>query len=183
MKRGFDILFALALMVPVLPVLALCALAIKLEDRGPVFYRQIRLGLGGVPFGMLKLRSMVVDADRIGGHATAAGDARITRVGRVLRKTSLDEVPQILNVLKGEMSFVGPRPDVPAQQGDYAPQDFAARVSVRPGITGLAQAVGRSALSAEERLRHDLDYVARPTLPHDLKIIWMTLRTLSARTN
>ena len=127
---------------------------------------------------MLKFRSMVVDAEARGGHATLKGDPRITRAGRILRKTSLDELPQLINVLRGEMSLVGPRPDVPAQQGNYSAEDWQRRTSVRPGITGLAQAVARSAATHEERLALDLSYVDQPTLGADLRILGLTVLRL-----
>lgn len=177
MKRGFDVAVSLLALTLALPVLAALALWVRLDSPGPALFRQTRVGRGGRPFQMLKLRTMVVGA-AAGGHATAAGDARITRAGRVLRRLSLDELPQLWNVLLGEMSLVGPRPDVPAQKALYAPEDWVRRTAVRPGITGLAQARLRSAATPEERLALDLAYVARPTLAHDLAILWETLHRL-----
>ena len=158
------------------PVLAVIALLVCLHDRGPVLYRQQRIGLGGKTFGLLKFRSMVLDADKIGGYATADRDPRITAVGRILRRTSLDELPQLINVLLGEMSLVGPRPDVPAQAELYSPEQFAKRHSVRPGITGLAQATVRSNVTHEERTRLDLEYVDRVSLFYDMKVVIWTVR-------
>lgn len=181
-KRGFDILTAtMALLILAIPLL-IVVLAIRLQDPGPIFYRQVRVGRGGRPFRMLKFRSMVVNADQVGGYATAVGDRRITPVGRILRRTSVDEVPQLLNVLRGDMSIVGPRPDVPAQQALYVPEDWQMRHRVRPGITGLAQAVSRSTATAEERTELDLDYVRQASLWFDMKIILLTLRQLVAKT-
>ncbi|MDF1721081.1 MAG: sugar transferase [Minwuia sp.] len=175
MKRLFDILVALLLLLVSLPLFLPLAIAVRLDSPGSVFYRQIRVGQGGRTFGMLKFRSMVANADRIGGHSTVAGDARVTRVGRFIRKTSLDELPQLLNVLSGDMSLVGPRPDVPAQQAEYAPQDWALRHQARPGITGLAQALKRSAASPSERTEMDLRYVREQSFWLDLKILWWTV--------
>lgn len=178
MKRLFDIALSLALLVALVVPMGAISLAIWLHDRGPVFFRQTRIGKDLQPFGMLKFRTMVVNADKIGSYQTAENDTRITPVGAVLRKTSLDELPQILNVLAGEMSFVGPRPDVPEQQALYAPEDWVFRHSVRPGITGLAQASGRSHMDFETRTRHDLDYVRNASFLFDLKVLFRTFRTL-----
>ncbi|MEM9270335.1 MAG: sugar transferase [Pseudomonadota bacterium] len=182
MKRAFDILICLLLALPVAFAVWLCSIAIRLDGPGPVLFRQTRVGLGGAPFEILKLRTMVVDAEAKGGFATQAGDARITRVGRVLRKTSLDELPQLWNVLVGDMSLVGPRPDVPAQRDLYTDAEFALRHSVRPGITGLAQASGRSSLTMEERRNLDLDYARNASLALDLQILWRTLTRLTSNT-
>ena len=176
MKRLLDILLALAALLLLSPLMLGVMLAVFLSDRGPVFFRQVRVGLGGAPFGMYKFRSMVVDAERRGGYATAMGDPRITRVGRFIRRTSLDELPQLFNVLKGDMSVVGPRPDVPAQQALYTPSQWQQRCSVRPGITGLAQATSRSAATQEERTALDLRYARDAGIGLDIKIIAMTVR-------
>ena len=178
MKRLTDCLLALVTGVLLSPVLVLAALAIVLEDGRPVLFRQARVGLQGRVFGMFKFRSMVRNAASLGGHAPAEGDPRITRVGRFLRRTSIDELPQLLNVLNGDMSLVGPRPDVPAQQSLYEPADWAQRCSVRPGITGLAQARLRSAASLQQRLELDLEYSRQVSLWLDLKIMYWTLRRL-----
>ncbi|MEO1551401.1 MAG: sugar transferase [Pseudomonadota bacterium] len=182
MKRAFDLGVCLVLALPVAVVVWLCSVAIRLDSPGPVFFRQTRVGRGGAPFEILKLRSMVQDAAQKGGFATQAGDARITRVGRVLRKTSLDELPQLWNVLRGEMSLVGPRPDVPAQRDLYTDAEFALRHSVRPGITGLAQASGRSSLTVEARRALDLEYARTASLSLDLRILWRTLTRLFSNT-
>lgn len=175
-KRIFDVLVSGTLLLLISPVLAAIALAIYLHDRGPVFFRQTRIGLGGTPFPILKFRSMVLNADKIGSYSTADNDPRITRIGRMLRRTSLDELPQLINVLRGEMSLVGPRPDVPAQSGLYSPDEFAKRHSVRPGITGLAQARLRSAATQQQRTALDLEYVGRASLLFDLKIMLWTVQ-------
>jgi lipopolysaccharide/colanic/teichoic acid biosynthesis glycosyltransferase len=130
---------------------------------------------------MLKFRSMVKNAASIGPYFTSANDPRITRVGRFIRRTSLDELPQLLNVLQGDMSLVGPRPDVPAQQCLYSEADWAQRCSVRPGITGLAQALYRSDSTEAQRLEADLRYTREASLWLDLKICWWTVMRLSGK--
>jgi lipopolysaccharide/colanic/teichoic acid biosynthesis glycosyltransferase len=146
-----------------------------------VFFRQARIGRGGRTFGMFKFRSMVRNAAAIGPFNTAAGDPRITRVGRFIRRTSLDELPQLLNVLAGDMSLVGPRPDVPVQRALYNDADWAERCSVRPGITGLAQALLRSEGTEDQRRELDLRYVREQSLWLDLKIMAWTVGRLTGR--
>lgn len=136
-KRLFDVVAAVAGLLVLSPLFALVALAIKLTSRGPVFFRQERVGRDFQPFRIYKFRTMVVDAPRLGGQITAGRDPRITSIGHLLRKTKLDELPQLLNVLSGEMSLVGPRPEVPKYVEMFRPQ-FAEVLSVRPGITDLA---------------------------------------------
>lgn len=181
MKRVVDALGALVGLLLLAPVLLGVALAIYAESGRPVLFRQARVGRGGKTFPIFKFRSMVVNAASIGPYYTSGDDPRITRVGRFIRRTSLDELPQLINVLRGDMSLVGPRPDVPAQEALYSPQDWAARCSVRPGITGLAQAKLRSEATPEQRLALDLDYVKTHTLWLDLRILWWTLARLSGR--
>lgn len=178
MKRAFDIVVSVGVvMLMTLPMLGI-AFAIWQHDRGPVFYRQTRVGRGGQPFEILKFRTMVTNADQIGGYQTDANDARITRVGGFLRRTSLDELPQIFNILKGEMSLVGPRPDVPKQKGLYAPEDWQKRHSVRPGITGLAQVSGRSAMDFQTRIRYDIVYTEKSGFWFDVTILLRTATVL-----
>jgi lipopolysaccharide/colanic/teichoic acid biosynthesis glycosyltransferase len=156
------------------PALALAAIGIKLEDRGPVLYRQRRVGLNGEEFELLKLRTMVVGAERQGaGYAVDSGDPRITRVGRVLRRLSLDELPQLWNVVRGEMSLVGPRPTLRYQVEQYTPRQRR-RLDVQPGLTGWAQVHGRAALPWEERIELDVWYVEHRTPWLDLKILAKT---------
>ena len=176
LKRLFDILVSAAALLVLGPLFLLLALLIKLDSRGPVFFRQNRVGLGGMPFRIFKFRSMVVDAPKVGPFYTSANDPRITRVGRILRKTSLDELPQLLNVLLGEMSIVGPRPNVFEQRSQYTEEEWNLRNSVLPGITGLAQATKRSSATNEERNALDLDYVRRTSLLMDLRLILLTVR-------
>lgn len=176
MKRLFDILFSLLVLFFLWPVLVACAIAIRIESPGPILYRQERVGLNGVPFRIWKFRSMVANADKIGSYQTVQGDPRVTRVGHFLRRTSLDELPQIFNVIKGDMSLVGPRPDVPAQRANYTDAQWRKRTSVRPGVTGLAQATLRSAATAEERLELDLAYVDKASFVFDVYVLVLTVR-------
>lgn len=172
MKRAMDIVLAMAALLALAPLLLGAALAIALETGLPVLFRQTRVGLNGREFGMYKFRSMVKNAAQVGPYFTTDNDPRITRVGRFVRRTSIDELPQLINVLKGEMSLVGPRPDVPAQRSLYTPVDWAQRCSVRPGITGLAQALYRSDSTEVQRLDADLRYTREASLWLDLKICW-----------
>ncbi|WP_310566964.1 sugar transferase [Hydrogenophaga sp.] len=180
-KRLFDIAGALTALLLLSPLLLGSALAVAAESGWPVLFRQTRVGLHGRTFGMFKFRSMVKNAASIGPYFTSTNDPRITRVGRFIRRTSLDELPQLINVLTGDMSLVGPRPDVPAQQSLYTPADWAQRCSVRPGITGLAQALYRSESVGNQRLEADLRYVRERNFWLDLKIILMTIRRLNGK--
>lgn len=180
-KRLFDLLLAALALLLLSPLLVATALAVWWEDGRPLLFRQVRVGRGGREFGMYKFRSMVKNAAAIGPYHTASDDPRITRVGRFIRRTSLDELPQLLNVLLGHMSLVGPRPDVPAQRTLYAEADWAARCSVRPGVTGLAQAKLRSAATPEQRLALDLQYARESSLWLDLRIMVWTLARLSGK--
>ena len=181
MKRAMDIVLAMAALLALAPLLLGAALAIALETGLPVLFRQTRVGLNGREFGMYKFRSMVKNAAQVGPYFTTDNDPRITRVGRFVRRTSIDELPQLINVLKGEMSLVGPRPDVPAQRSLYTPVDWAQRCSVRPGITGLAQALYRSDSTEVQRLEADLRYTREASLWLDLKICWWTVRRLGGQ--
>ncbi|MBN3575785.1 sugar transferase [Vibrio neptunius] len=174
MKRLFDVLLASVSILALSPVLLVTAMAIKVYDRGPILFKQKRVGINGVVFEIFKFRSMVVDADKIGGFQTSSSDNRITKIGKIIRKTSIDELPQLLNVLLGDMSLVGPRPNVPAQKSDYSEQDWNKRNSVKPGITGLAQALGRSDMTPELRTRLDLEYINNNSFREDLRIIYLT---------
>ena len=176
-----DIVLAMAALLALAPLLLGAALAIALETGLPVLFRQTRVGLNGREFGMYKFRSMAKNAAQVGPYFTTDNDPRITRVGRFVRRTSIDELPQLINVLKGEMSLVGPRPDVPAQRSLYTPVDWAQRCSVRPGITGLAQALYRSDSTEVQRLDADLRYTREASLWLDLKICWWTLRRLGGQ--
>ena len=156
------------------PLLALAALAVRLEDGGPVLYRQTRVGRDGEDFELLKLRTMVVDAETMGaGYAVNEGDPRITRVGRMLRRLSLDELPQLWNVVRGEMSMIGPRPTLRYQVERYDERQRH-RLDVKPGITGWAQIHGRAALPWSERIELDVWYVEHRSPWLDLKILART---------
>lgn len=172
--RLLDLAVAVPALIGLSPVLALAALAIKLTDGGPVLYRQPRVGRGGRPFSLLKLRTMQVGAERHGaGLAVDAGDARITPVGRLLRRLSLDEVPNLVNVVRGEMAIVGPRPTLQHQVDSYTPRQRR-RLEVKPGITGWAQLHGRAALPWSRRIELDLWYVEHRSLRLDLQILART---------
>ncbi len=173
-RRVLDILVSAAALALSSPVLLAAIVAIKLESRGPAIYRQRRSGLRGAPFDMLKLRTMVDGAEHVGaGLAIDAGDSRITRVGALLRRTSLDELPNLVNVLRGEMSLIGPRPTVPAQVAQYTPRQRE-RLAVKPGITGWAQVNGRASLPWSQRIELDIYYVEHRSLALDAKIVLRT---------
>jgi len=174
LNRALDVLGASLSLALASPFLAASALAIKLEDRGPVLYRQQRVGRGGAEFELLKLRTMVVGAEKQGaGWAVNRGDPRITGVGRVLRRLSLDELPQLWNVVRGEMSLIGPRPTLAYQVERYTDRQRR-RLEVKPGITGWAQIHGRAALPWDERIELDVWYVEHRSPRVDLKILLRT---------
>ena len=176
--RLFDVAIAAAALVVAAPILAVCALAIRLESRGAVIYRQRRVGRHEQPFEMLKLRTMVSGAEHQGaGLAVDAGDPRITRVGALLRRLSLDELPNLVNVLRGEMSVVGPRPTVQVQVDQYTDRQRR-RLEVKPGITGWAQVNGRASLPWAERIELDVWYVDHRSLRLDAEILARTVRML-----
>jgi lipopolysaccharide/colanic/teichoic acid biosynthesis glycosyltransferase len=174
MNRAADALVAGTGLVLTIPILGIAALVSKLERQGPVFYRQIRVGKDGEDFQVLKLRSMVVGAESLGaGYAVDEGDARITRVGRILRRTSIDELPQLWNVLRGDMSIIGPRPTLRYQVEQYD-EHQRRRLDVRPGLTGWAQVHGRASLPWAERIELDVWYVDHRSLRIDLEILLRT---------
>jgi lipopolysaccharide/colanic/teichoic acid biosynthesis glycosyltransferase len=178
LNRTLDVAIAGAGLALASPVLAIAALAVKLGDGGPVLFKQVRVGRNGEDFELLKLRTMVVGAETKGaGYAIDEGDSRITRIGRLLRRTSLDELPQLWNVVRGDMSLIGPRPTLRYQVEQYTPRQRK-RLDVRPGITGWAQVHGRASLPWDERIELDVWYVENRSPWLDLKIIAKTPRAL-----
>jgi lipopolysaccharide/colanic/teichoic acid biosynthesis glycosyltransferase len=176
--RVVDVLIAGIALVLALPVLAIAAIAIKVGSRGPVIYRQRRVGRDGMEFELCKLRTMVSGSDPVGiGTAVGASDPRVTSAGRTLRRFSLDELPNLINVLKGEMAIVGPRPTIPAQVDLYTPEQRR-RLEVRPGITGWAQVNGRLAVSWERRIELDVWYVENRSAALDARILARTVKLL-----
>lgn len=188
MKRAFDIVVAGATLIALSPLIAAVAIAVKLESPGPVIFRQQRVGKDGSTFSMLKFRTMRSDPQDAGDGSSPVpqvsdfssyvfdplyGGKQYTRIGGFMRSTSIDELPNLINVLRGEMSIVGPRPDVPELVAQY-PAEYQRRHSVRPGITGLAQVNGRSSLTYEEMMLYDLKYVDHHSLLRDLVILAKT---------
>ena len=179
MPRVLDLLLAALALAVCAPVLLVAVVAIRLESAGSPLYRQRRVGRDGVPFDVLKLRTMVTGAEGMGaGLAVDQGDARITRVGALLRRLSLDELPNLVNVLRGEMALVGPRPTVPVQVEQYTERQRR-RLEVRPGITGWAQVNGRASLPWSERIELDVWYVDHRSTALDLRILARTARMLA----
>ncbi len=181
LKRTMDIVVCLPAAIVALPVMLAVALAIKLDDGGPVFYKQERVTLGGRRFGILKFRSMVVNAEKIGlAQMATKDDPRITKVGKFIRATRLDELPQILNILKGDMSIVGPRPERPGFIEEYTQElpEFNYRLKVKGGLTGYAQIYGKYNTTAYDKLRLDLMYIENYSILLDIKLILMTIRII-----
>ena len=180
-KRIFDIVFSSLILLILSPILLLISLVIKLTSKGKVFFTQERVGLNGKPFKIYKFRTMVENAEKIGtGHYSFRNDKRVTPIGKILRKTSLDEIPQLLNVLRGDMSIVGPRPLPYSKIKDLKelPHHLKKRFSMKPGLTGWSQVNGRNKLSFEEKLKYDNDYIdkfERFGILFDLFIIIKTL--------
>ena len=183
-KRAMDIILSAIVLLILSPVMLLIAAAIKLEDGGPVFFRQKRLTRNGREFDILKFRSMVVDAEKYAGAVLATdNDPRITRVGRIIRPFRLDELPQLLNILKGDMSIVGPRPERKVIADEYCKDipEFAYRLKVRGGLTGYAQIYGKYNTSAYDKLRLDLMYIENYSLLLDIKLMILTIRILFSK--
>lgn len=175
-KRVFDIIFSLFLLVLFFIPMVIVAIAIKLESNGPVLFKQERTGKDGRNFYLCKFRSMTVDNDVM----NFSSENKITKVGAFIRKTSLDELPQLFNILKGEMSLIGPRPWIVEYYNNFTDEQKR-RVSVRPGITGLAQAVGRNNLSIFDKIKYDLEYVDHYSLKMDMKVVFLTIKTVFSK--
>lgn len=191
-KRIFDVLFTLLILFPLCIVMVIVAVCIRLETPGPVFFRQKRVGLNGLEFEMLKFRSMYLNGDdshhreaikqymngsSLNGKANAyklVDDPRVTRVGRLIRKTSIDELPQFLNVLRGQMTLVGPRPPLPYEVEEYSQRDWL-RLSGKPGLTGTWQIYGRSRVPFQEMVEMDIEYLQQQSFWLDLKLIVLTV--------
>jgi len=175
-RRALDAAVAAVALVLAAPVLLAAIIAIRLDSRGGAIYRQRRVGLDGREFDVLKLRTMVSGAEHVGaGLAVDAGDARITRVGALLRRTSMDELPNLVNILRGEMAIIGPRPTLPVQVAQYTERERG-RLAVRPGLTGWAQVNGRASLPWPERIELDLWWIEHRSWRLDLQILWRSVR-------
>lgn len=185
-KRLFDLVFSIILLIPIGIIIVVSAIFIKAEDGGPVFYMAERTGRFGKPFRMFKLRSMKVNAPdiRLADGSTYNGDddPRVTRFGKLARKTSIDELPQVINIIKGDMSFIGPRPDTPMYLDKYTDEERIV-LTVRPGITGYNQAINRNSVLTKEKLKNDIYYVQHLSIWFDIKIIIMTVVTVLSHKN
>ncbi len=179
-RRAFDVVVAATALAMAAPLLLIAIVAIRLESKGSAIYRQRRVGQHGREFDVLKLRTMVSGAETMGaGLSVNTGDARITRVGRLLRRTSLDELPNLVNVLRGDMAIVGPRPTLPVQVAQYTERERG-RLAVKPGITGWAQVNGRTSLPWTERIELDLWYIEHRSWRLDLEILLRSARLVLA---
>jgi lipopolysaccharide/colanic/teichoic acid biosynthesis glycosyltransferase len=181
MKRFFDIVFSLLALILTSPIILVTAIAIKLEDSGPVFFRQDRVTIGGKEFSILKFTSMIVDAEKDGRpHPAGEADDRITKVGHVIRPTRIDELPQFINILKGDMSIVGPRPERIEHVQKYTQDipEFTFRLKVKGGLTGVAQVFGKYNTSPLSKLKMDLFYITNYSLLLDLQILFETVKIL-----
>lgn len=174
MKRLFDLFLSILLLILLSPVMISLYLIIILTSKGPGIYKQKRIKLNCEEFELYKFRTMYFNQNNPGVYYTSENDTRITKIGKFIRKFSLDELPQLINVIKGDMSLVGPRPDVPAQIDTYTRQNWINRHKLKPGITGLAQALLRSQATAQQRLDLDLKYIEKSNFFYDLYILYLT---------
>ena len=179
-KRFFDLLISVPVTIVLLPVIAIIAVVIRLTSKGPAIFKQQRAGKNAKPFTFYKFRTMCLDVDAFGPSPKSAQDPRLTKIGRSLREYSLDELPQLFNVLKGDMSIVGPRPLYVSQVAEWNKRQKK-RLLVKPGLTGLAQISGRAGLTQEEKLDLDVKYVERASFFTDIKIILATFRRVFGR--
>lgn len=180
LKRGLDILFSLLALILLWPILILIVIAIKADSKGPTLFKQQRAGKNGVPFIFYKFRTMSIDADPYGNSPKSGRDPRLTKIGRILREYSLDELPQLFNILKGEMSFAGPRPLYLSQIPEWSERQKK-RLLVKPGLTGLAQISGRAGLTREEKLELDVKYVETAGFSTDVRIALATIASVFRR--
>jgi undecaprenyl phosphate N,N'-diacetylbacillosamine 1-phosphate transferase len=180
LKRGLDIVISLSALVILLPVLLIIVIAIKVGSKGPAIFKQKRAGKNGVPFVFYKFRTMTIDADPYGNSPKSGRDPRLTKIGRILREYSLDELPQLFNILKGEMSFVGPRPLYLSQIPEWSERQKK-RLLVKPGLTGLAQISGRGEITREEKLELDVKYVETAGILADVRIALATIASVFRR--
>jgi len=177
-RRALDIVVSGLALIVTAPIVLIAMLVIRIESHGHPIYRQRRVGKDGVEFDMLKLRTMVAGAERMGaGMAVNEGDTRITRTGKFLRRWSIDELPNLVNVVRGDMSIIGPRPTIQVQVAQYTDRQRG-RLAIRPGLTGWAQIHGRTALPWDQRIELDLWYIEHRKLKTDLVIVWQTVRML-----
>ena len=184
LKHFFDFIFSLFLIIIISPIILILSIIIKIEDGGKVFFKQERVGKNRKVFKIIKFRSMVENATKMkGGHSIYENDPRITKIGKFLRKTSLDELPQLFNIIKGDMSFIGPRPPLTFYPKDYHEYEdwVKVRFQMRPGMTGLAQVNGRNDIDWYERFKYDVEYVKKWSLLFDLKIIVNTVKTVFSK--
>lgn len=180
MKRFIDIIGAFIGLILSFPIILLSIIAIKIEDNGPGFYKQERLGLEGKTFYIIKLRSMYIDAEKNGAQWATKNDPRVTKVGGIIRKTRIDELPQLINILMGEMSFIGPRPERPVFTEEFSQQipGFKKRLQVKPGLTGWAQVNGGYDITPKEKLQLDLYYIKKRNLKMELIIFFKTIKVV-----
>ncbi len=189
MKRAFDIILAILGLILLIPLFLVLSILIKCESKGPAFFKQDRIGKNGKVFKMYKFRSMVVDAEKMGaGLFNFKGDPRVTKIGRFLRDSSLDELPQLINIIKGDLSFVGPRPPVVYELGDFATlnKTFKRRFEIKPGITGYAQVQGRNEIPWNIKVKYDNEYIEKFKkygILIDLEILRLTVINVFASKN
>lgn len=177
-KRITDILLSFFILMITSPILIISALAIKLESKGPVFFVQERTGIGGNNFRLFKFRGMIDNATRYGPELTQINDPRVTKVGKFLRRTSIDEIPNFINVIMGEMSIIGPRPEIPSITANYNPEQKKV-FKFKPGITGYSQVNGRQMLTPDQRVKMELDYYETETFYSDIIIFLRTLHVVA----
>jgi len=180
LKRGLDIIISLSVLIILWPVLLFIVIAIKVSSKGPAVFKQQRAGKNGKPFVFYKFRTMIIDADPFGPSPKSGGDPRLTKVGRILREYSLDELPQLFNILKGDMSVVGPRPLYLSQIPEWNERQKK-RLLVKPGLTGLAQISGRGEITREEKLELDVKYVETASFTADVRIVLATIAYVFSR--